>query len=272
MQGVILTDVGLSKLLVASPLSPIVITEIAVGDGNGSYPPLTSDMTSLVNEVWRGAASSPVKEGGNLDVLRFEAVIPRNIGGFTVREVAIFDIDGDMIAIGQTIAQPKPVPDGTNGLTLTIRLRIQLSNTSETNLFITESVDFDHRNMTFRDAPDAHPASAITGLGTAALEDVEDVADKNYYQRVTTNTTFVANQQYLIAGGVLHTLPNPSGLTVGATVTLTREIGVIPVIQSFSGQTIRVGKNDSNFVADTSVIFDINAELIFIWNGSEWEI
>lgn len=209
MQGTILTNIGLSKIASASPETPVVITSIAVGDGAGGYPALNPSANTLTNEVWRGDSSFPIREGALLNTLMFEGLIPRTEGGFTVREIAIFDEDGDMIAIGQTNEIIKPAPNGTQGLVITVRLRITLENTSDAEVIITESINYDHRQLTFRTAADSHTIGAITGL-QAALDDKVTVGTSNWSDLIIASTAVDANGQYnveAIGSDVNITLP-----------------------------------------------------------------
>lgn len=269
MDGTILTDVGIAKLLVASPLNPIVITEIAVGDGSGGYPTLTSGMTALTNEVWRGDATAPVKEGAGLDVLKFEGIVPRSVGGFTVREIAIFDEDGDMIAIGQTSALLKPVPDATNGLTLTVRLRVQLSNTAETSLFITESISYDHRNLTFRDEPNAHPANTIDldqGRTVQAMNDTSLVVS-------TVQVLQVGEDNYITLEDTF-TLPSTTGLAVGSKVYISKKGSINPTISVNGGNSeqVLIGSSSDSYIPYDGFIYSINAGIVLRFDGTDWEL
>lgn len=169
----ILTVVGLQKLASATPEQQLKINQIGVGDGDGSYAPLDPEMTGLVNEVWRGPASAPIRDSSDPTVLIFEGIIPANVGGFFIREAAIFDDLGSMIAIGQVAVTEKPVDDLGTALTLTVRFRMKLSNSSETALVYNDSPAIDHSGLTNRDAPNSHPMSAITGLSTALAGKVD---------------------------------------------------------------------------------------------------
>lgn len=164
-QGAILTNVGLSKISSATPLDQLNVVQVAVGDGNGGYPALTPDMTGLVNEVWRGTASNPIRDPNNANVLIFEAAIPATAGPFTIREQAIFDDAGDMIAIGQTSVVEKPDPNEAVGVVATMRLHVALSNAEQVDLFYTDTAATHHNSLTNRDDAGSHPASAIAGVG-----------------------------------------------------------------------------------------------------------
>lgn len=165
----IITDVGETKLASATPLDQVTITDIAVGDGNGGYPPLLSSMTELSNEVWRGSASEPIRDSENDNILIFEGFIPANIGGFDIREMAIFDDEGDMIAIGHTSLIEKPVPGTGSGLSLSIRLHVAFESSEQVDLIFQDQGFIDHQGLTNRGASDAHPAGSISTEALSAL-------------------------------------------------------------------------------------------------------
>jgi hypothetical protein len=162
MAGSIVTEVGLTKLSSASPLDQLKITTLAVGDGNGGFPDLNSGMTELTNQVWSGVVSNPIRDPENENILIFEAYILSEDGGFTIREQAIFDEDGDMIAIGHTAEIEKPEPSSSIGVTVTMRMHIALSNDEQVELFYTDTPQTHHNSLTNRDDEDSHPASAIS--------------------------------------------------------------------------------------------------------------
>ncbi len=164
----IVTTIGTNKLANATPLDQLEIIQIAVGDGNGSTPTLNPSQTQLVNEVWRGGVSAPIK-GPQENIVIFEGFIPQNIGPFTIREVGIFDPAGDLIAVGTTAIVEKPDPATETAITLRIRLHVALESTSDIQFIAQDQGVFDHQGATNRDAESAHPASSIA---TAELADL----------------------------------------------------------------------------------------------------
>ena len=158
----IITDVGLTKLATASPLAPLQITHVAFGDNNGVWPKLLdASATSLTNEVYRSTSSDPIKTTAEPQILIFEGSIPGDVGGFTLREMAIFDVDGDMIAIGDIDRIIKPAPGAGNQIILTQRLHVKFSNTSDVELIAQDVAILDHQGLSNRTSSSAHPASSI---------------------------------------------------------------------------------------------------------------
>lgn len=166
----IITDIGLTKLATASPLVPLEITHVAFGDNNNVWPKLLDPTaTSLTNEVYRSDASDPIKTPSEPQILIFEGSIPGTVGGFTLREMAIFDVDGDMIAIGDIDQIVKPVPASGNSIILTQRLHVKFSSTSDVELIAQDVAVSDHQGLSNRTAVDAHPASSISTLALSAI-------------------------------------------------------------------------------------------------------
>lgn len=137
----ILTRIGLAKLANAQFSGKKVnLTEIAVGDGGGSYYNPTQDDTQLKNEVWRGTIGSVEIDQENPNWIVIESYIPSTSGGFTVREVGIFDADGDMIAIGKYPETYKPSLDNGASKDLLLRMIIEVTNASAVTLKVDPTV------------------------------------------------------------------------------------------------------------------------------------
>lgn len=124
----IMTDVGQSKIAQAvAGGQKLNITTFLVGDGNGEYYVPTSDMTAIKNEVWRGTISKADVVQDAQKILRITTVIPAEVSGFIVREIALLDETGELIAIGNTPDLPKVrLEDGASTeLKLTMRLAVK---------------------------------------------------------------------------------------------------------------------------------------------------
>ncbi|MFT7086974.1 MAG: hypothetical protein ACJAZX_000397 [Rickettsiales bacterium] len=104
----IITDKGLEKEA-ASKLEnsePLSLVKIAVGDGGGAYYDPTSDATALVNECYRTKDEHPINvvvDDNHPNQVIIEGLIPEDTDGksFYIREVGVFDSDGDLFAIGK---------------------------------------------------------------------------------------------------------------------------------------------------------------------------
>lgn len=119
---------------------PINLTHMAVGDGGGN--PVTPDegMTALVNERWRTTVNTVVQDPSNPKVFYVEMIIPAATGGWTVREVGVFDEDGNMFVVSNYPETYKTVPSDGATNDLCIRLEFMASNASVITLVVDPAV------------------------------------------------------------------------------------------------------------------------------------
>ena len=137
----IVTDIGTRKMLERiQQKEKLQISQFAAGDGGGQYYEPTTDMTALQNEVWRGDIHSCKISEESENILIVDSVIPADSGGFTIREMAIFDNEGDMIAICNTPDTAKVrITDGVVH-ELMLSMEVLLTNTDSTELVIDPNV------------------------------------------------------------------------------------------------------------------------------------
>lgn len=96
----ILTDIGRAKQANADALGmPWTFAQMAVGDANGADPIPSSSQTKLINERRRAPLNQVKVDPSNASVIIAEQVIPESVGGWWVRELALYDKDGDMVAV-----------------------------------------------------------------------------------------------------------------------------------------------------------------------------
>jgi len=141
----LVTNIGLIKEAKAGQIgaNPINLTEIAVGDGNGSYQEPDSAATSLVNELYRANLTSAVLDANNSNQLIIEGVIPEEAGPFYIREVGIFDSDGDLFAIGKYPETFKSNYESGSGKRLYIRLIVAFVSIPNVEIVLSENINFD---------------------------------------------------------------------------------------------------------------------------------
>lgn len=137
----IVTNVGTQKIAEAiNNDSKVNIVEFAVGDGGGAYYKPTPIQKGLKNEMWRGSISACYINENSENVLVIESVIPSNVGGYTIREMAVFDEEGNMIAICNTPdTQKVDISDGVIH-ELDLSLEIAVTNTESIQLVIDPNV------------------------------------------------------------------------------------------------------------------------------------
>lgn len=125
----LVTDIGIREMMDAiSRGDKVHITEFAVGDGGGGYYVPSQEMDALRHEVWRSGISECKvdQEAGNILVV--EAVMPPEAGGFTIREMGVFDNAGQLIAVSNAPdTQKAGLADGAVQ-ELRLNMKIELSN------------------------------------------------------------------------------------------------------------------------------------------------
>ena len=85
----------------------------------------------------------------------------------------------------------------------------------------------------------------------------------------TANFTASRNAAYWLGSSLTVTLPDTTTPPPkGTFVRLTKALTAKPVIQAGAGSAV-IATSKGN---DTSVTFDVNAEIIFIFNGTNWEV
>lgn len=137
----ILTNIGKAKVANAALLSSnVTLKTLKVGDGNGAYYNPTEDQKDLKNTVYTCNVGSVSVDKDNPNWILAETIIPGSVGGFTIREVGLFDTDGDMIAIGKYPETYKPVVANGASKDLNVRTIFEVSNAESVNLSINPSI------------------------------------------------------------------------------------------------------------------------------------
>lgn len=137
----ILTEVGLALEAAADAAgTPIVLAEMAVGDGNGN--PVTPDPTQtfLARERYRAGVNQLYQD--TADPTRFiaELVVPASEGGFVIREVGLFTSDGDLYAVGNVPETYKPTASEGAYSDTVVRVVFLVANASVVTLVIDPNV------------------------------------------------------------------------------------------------------------------------------------
>lgn len=137
----ILTTAGqaLYSAAVASG-TPVQLTTMGVGDGNGNPTTPSAAQTSLVRQVWSNNLSSLSVSTTDSTLVYAELIVPPNQGGWSIREVGLYTGDGTLFAVANFPETYKPVvTDGTTR-DLVIKFGLKLSNTSAVTLVIDASI------------------------------------------------------------------------------------------------------------------------------------
>ncbi len=137
----VLTNVGAAKLANATALGvQVEITQMAVGDGNGALPTPNQAQTALVHELRRAPLNTLSIDPNNANQIIAEQVIPEDVGGWWIREIGLFDKDGDMIAVANCAETYKPQLQEGSGRVQVVRMILIVSSTAAVTLKIDPSV------------------------------------------------------------------------------------------------------------------------------------
>lgn len=145
--GTLITTIGLAQIANAQITQTKVGLEyIALGDGNGAHYVPTQNQTALVHEVWRGPIAELSIDPTNSNRIIVDAVIPVTAGGFTIREIGVFDDKNQLIAVGQYPEKYKPqLSEGVSEETI-IHFVIETNNADVVKLTIDPTVIIASRN------------------------------------------------------------------------------------------------------------------------------
>ncbi|WP_258034217.1 phage tail protein [Pectobacterium odoriferum] len=171
----LLTNIGAAKLANATALgSRLNITRMAVGDGGGVLPTPNPAQTKLINEKRRAALNNLSIDPKNPSQIIAEQVIPENEGGWWVREVGLFDDDGNLIAVANCPETYKPLLQQGSGRIQTVRMILIVSSTDAVTLKIDPAVVLATRGyvddaLAEHEKSRKHPDGTLTAKGFVQL-------------------------------------------------------------------------------------------------------
>jgi len=143
----ILTNVGMAKQANADALGVAwKITEMGVGDANPGgladppNPVPAATQTKLLSE-WRRKPLNQLRvDPVNPAVIIAEQIIPADEGGKWIREIGLYDADGDLVAVANCAPSFKPLLSQGSGRTQVVRMNFVVSSTGNITLKIDPAV------------------------------------------------------------------------------------------------------------------------------------
>ncbi|EHH0249311.1 phage tail protein [Escherichia coli] len=172
----VITDTGAKKLAQAAAPDgkPVRLTHMAVGDGGGTLPTPDSKQTRLVHEVWRHTVNRVILDATHQNRIIAELVIPPETGGFWIREIGVFDENGDLIAVGNTAESYKPAIAEGSGRAQTFRTILTVSSTATValtvdNTMVMATVDYVDDKLKEHEQSRRHPDASLTAKGFVQL-------------------------------------------------------------------------------------------------------
>lgn len=113
----------------------VVFSQMSVGDGGGSATTPDDEQTELVNELFRTQLNS-LKLSDTENIIIAEMIIPPEVGGFTIREAALFDDDGECMAVANVPETYKPALSEGSGRFTILRIWLAVSSTEAVELIV----------------------------------------------------------------------------------------------------------------------------------------
>ncbi|MGX1184778.1 phage-related tail fiber protein [Pseudomonas sp. F-14 TE3623] len=250
----ILTNVGMAKQANADALGiPWKITEMGVGDANNTDPIPNASQTTLINE-WRRRPLNQLKiDPINPAVLIAEQIIPAEEGGKWIREIGLYDADGDLVAVANCAPSFKPILSQGSGRTQIVRMNFIVTSTGNITLKIDPAIVLASRAY----------------VDAAILEVLPKNKAPGEYTRVKTNDRGIVvsgdNPNTLAGMGITDAftkaqieamIAQASALPVGATVAFpldkiapgfleidgsVKSIAAYPDLAAFLGTTFNLG-------------------------------
>ncbi|HBQ0109591.1 Tail fiber protein [Klebsiella pneumoniae] len=184
----ILTRIGLERMAAAAITGdPVDFAEMAVGDGSGTLPEPDPERSALVNEVYRSPLNRLVIADKGKNIIRAEMVIPPQVGGFTLREAALYDSAGICLAIASLPESYKPLLAEGAGRVQAVNIWIAVSNTDNVQLTADLSVvmatvaEVEKAKSEGKDYTDQVATVMNTSLETA-IKDAIEKAKRDFWE------------------------------------------------------------------------------------------
>ncbi|MGF6591079.1 phage tail protein [Pseudomonas sp. 2835] len=163
----ILTAVGEAKQANANALGvPWTFSQMGVGDANQTDPIPSRTQTKLINERRRAPLNQVKVDPANLNIIIAEQIIPPDVGGWWIREIGLYDVDGDLVAVANCAPSFKPLLSQGTGKTQVVRLNIIVTSTANVQLKIDPAVVLATREYVDTAITNVLPANKVAGTFT----------------------------------------------------------------------------------------------------------
>ncbi|CAB5661000.1 phage tail protein [Klebsiella variicola] len=119
---------------------PVGFTYMAVGDAEGAPGDSVKERGTLINECYRAPLNRLVIADQSQNIIRAEMIMLPQIGGFWVREAALYDESGVCLAVATVPPSYKPLLAEGSGRLHAVNLWIAISSTADVELKVDPSV------------------------------------------------------------------------------------------------------------------------------------
>ncbi|HHG0693788.1 TPA: phage tail protein [Klebsiella pneumoniae] len=254
----ILTAEGERKMAEAALSGePVGFSHMGVGDGGGTLYQPNPGQAGLINELYRAPLNRLVIADQGANIIRAEMVMLPQVGGFWLREAALYDDEGVCLAVANLPESYKPLLAEGSGRLQSVNLWIAVSNTADVELKADPSVIMATVEEVTRAKNEAkdYADELIEGLEKDIGQDME--AAKDYTDKAVSELD--KNTQKAIADAVKKAVgdaweqDNPVGTTRFFIQNLNpnKRWPWSQWVYTGENKTIRVGKADGSNVGQT---------------------
>jgi len=244
---ILVTAAGKARLAsVIAAGGSLGLAQIAVGDGGGSVPVPTESSTGLVRERYRAAINSLTQDPTNPAWLNAELIIPASVGGWWVREIAVYTTDGTLFAVGNYPPSYKPLLSDGSAVEMVVQPVLEVENADAVTLVIDPTaVTATRAWVTSQLVETPQDAAVITDAGVAPGTDVNAL-------QAALRRLYGGSVRTLSADAALGA--NDAGMIL-ADCSAASRTHVLPRANAANGrpQTIRIIRTDS--VAGNTLTF-----------------
>ena len=241
----------------------VVFSQMSVGDGGGSATIPDDEQTALVNELFRTQLNS-LKLSDTENIIIAEMVIPPEVGGFTIREAALFDDAGVCMAVANVPETYKPALAEGSGRFTILRIWLAVSSTEAIELVVDPGIvlatvedvinagneikDYTDEQLSEHTSSRDHPDATLDEKGFTRLSNAIDSNDQN-----KAATPLAVKLAVAAAIRAAWDLDNPVG-TVKFYAQNVNPNECYPWsewVYTGENKTIRIGKADGSNVGQT---------------------
>jgi phage-related tail fiber protein len=162
--GGMLTTLGANKKTNCDALGiPWEPRYMLIGDANGTDPVPSPSQTRLINQVYKAQLNQLRVSEQDANVLIAELVLPPDVGGWWIRELALEDKDGVFCAVSNVAPSYKPLLEQNSARNQVVRMHIITNGTSNIQLKIDPSVVLATRQYVDDSIKNVLPANKTPG-------------------------------------------------------------------------------------------------------------
>ncbi|MDR5586609.1 phage tail protein [Clostridium aquiflavi] len=223
----ILTNIGKSKIAnFAINGEEVKFVKLKVGDGNGKYYNPIENQKDLINTVWEGKIGNIQIDKDNPNWIVLEAIIPPEVGDFTIREYGAFDEEDNLLAISKCPETYKPTISNGSTKELIIKMILSVSNTESISFEVDPNIMLAKNSKVDEiDKKVNHTISKLKDMG----KNLSQLSNPNLLINGGFNVNQRGKDSYTATGGSFYSLDRwvSYNLTDDTTQVLPQASGVI---------------------------------------------